>query len=176
MIPLIPLLLGFFTKAQHCPYDNAFISVLRITAYGDTATIDGLRLSLLDSNKAFIVDDIWNGNDFVKDTIRMWQNPPKTTFTAYVDNLNPLRPEQVRFWFAEDNYVKLNFHQDGYYILIEDIDGAENGGEYQDLIIPISEVAYYPLCTGMSNWEGNPEYRSFVKSYAPHEINLHLKK
>ena len=176
IILLIPFLLGFISKAQHCPYDNAFISVLKITAAGDTATIDGLRLSLLDSNKSLIIDDIWNGNDFVEDTIRMWQNPPETTFTGYVDNLNPLRPEQVRFWFAKDNYVNLNFHQDCYYILIEDIDGEENGGEFQDLIVPVREVAYYPLCTGMSNWDSSPAHRSFVKGYAPHELSLQLKK
>ena len=52
---LVLVHLPFTLRAQHCGYDFASLIVVRPFADGDTVVIDGLRITLLDSNNVPMV-------------------------------------------------------------------------------------------------------------------------
>ncbi len=173
------LLLSVFSLpllAQHCPYCMAHIHVLKPTAVGDTVVINGLKITALDSLGNTLFYEDWDENNKLQSyEFRMWQNPGQTTFKGLIDNLNPLQPRKVHFWFAEDNYVTLRFPRESFWLLIEDIDGPENGGEFESKKIRVWDLMPYPLCTSMSSWRRSPGYRSFVEGYEPVRIEMEEK-
>ena len=162
--------------AQHCPYCGRFIQVLKPVAPGDSMAISGLKITITDSLGAPIQSEAWRDGRWQDKPLMMWQNPSFTTFKGLIDNNNPLEAEKVRFWFAEDNYVIDRLLMGSYWIVIEDVDGPQNGGEFKTLKIPIEEIQSFPLCTYNSTWDSPYSNRYFVKDYAPLVVELETKK
>ncbi|MBI1222006.1 MAG: hypothetical protein GC180_05325 [Bacteroidetes bacterium] len=105
------------------------------------------------------------------DTFFLHQNPPTTTFKGYIDNLNPIEPTQIWFWFAENNYVGVNaLRSEKQKFVVFDPQGR-----FQTKIVEAILAPNYPLCTSASQWDDPPESRSFVKGYRPYVILLELK-
>lgn len=153
--------------SQHCAFDGAYISVLRVID-ADSQSIDGLKIYLLDSNDEVVQHYEYVQNGYKLDTFFFHKNPDSTSFKGYIDNNHPFHPSKFRFWFAEDNYVILNgFRDTSYTICITD-----PAGRFQTKKASIMQLGNFPLCTGMSGWDHGPEHRSFFKDYAPMLIQL----
>ncbi|HET6992302.1 MAG TPA: hypothetical protein VFJ43_13295 [Bacteroidia bacterium] len=168
------LLFGKQVAAQHCPYDYSNIIVLNIRADSASGIIPGLKITFLDSADIPVMGYKFIGGKWTADTLKFWQNAAKTTMNHYVDNENPLEPEKIRYWFANDNYVLVvgnEYHNQKCKIRIEDIDGEKNGGSFRTTIVPVSSADIYPLCTEFSLWDLGEGY-GFVKGYAPKKIFL----
>ncbi|MCR9153584.1 MAG: hypothetical protein NXI09_05700 [Bacteroidetes bacterium] len=168
----LALFLSISLKAQHCAYCGARVSVVHPHANGDTAVINGLVISVLDTFNNPVHQSVWHGNNWQEQAYTMWQNPKSTTFKGLIDNTNPLRPWEVRFWFANNNYVSSYFPQGSCWIVIKDPDGEANGGHFKSKRLHISEIPAYPLCTSFSYWDGPKEQRYFVEHYQALEIEL----
>lgn len=155
--------------AQHCAYCGAMINVLKPVAEGDSVAISGLKITFLDSLGTPVMESVWRQGAWIEDTLRMWQNPPRTTFTGYIDNENPMQPRKMRFWFAEDNYILMGMRKEISTILIED-----PRGRFESKEISVLGLDSYPLCSDFSSWDLPMEHRSFVKGYSP--LLVELKK
>lgn len=159
-------------KAQHCPFDNAYIMVVNITSDEDTLVIPNLKVTLLDSLGNTVFYQKWDGGTWKEDTLKLWQNPKKTSHGGIIDNENPMNPSSIRFWFANDNYVFVKGSElPGIQLKIEDVDGNENKGHFRIVIVNISDESLYPLCTAFSSWKFGEKY-GFVKNYKPISIKL----
>lgn len=162
---LIILLISItlYSNAQHCPYDLSGIIVLNIHSKNSTAIIPNLKITLLDSLNNVVMANFWRkekhkGGNFVKDTLKFWQNPSKTTFGGYIDNNNPADDTRIRFPFAKENYVLVggyDFKIQNYKIKIEDVDGRKNQGRFKTTIIRPKQIKVYSLC-GKYNLERYP--------------------
>ncbi len=161
-------------KAQHCPFDGALILVSEIYSDTDSIVIPNLQVTLLDTLENVVLEQKMKDEVWKTDTLKFWQNPKESKHSGIIDNIRPENPWTLHFWFAADNYVfitgnKLRISK----IKIEDIDGNENGGDFQTQIINLTKNDFYPLCTGISQWDLGEKY-GFVKDYKP--IRVELKK
>jgi len=162
------LFLSSLVSAQHCPFDGAYIFVVEPHGEMDEGVVKGLRISFADSNGLRLVDSYWRENEWQDDTIYMWQNPDSTTHSGIIDNMNPMNPWTIRFWFAERNYVFVSggLPYNAHNLVIED-----PKGRYQTQTLSLAEVEVFPLCTGQSNWNWGPE-GGFVAEYQTLKLNL----
>ena len=165
--------------AQHCGYCSASIQVFQIHSENDSQSISGLRVYLLDTFNQVVKTTEFDVEkwDYVEDTFFIYQNPKQTTFKGYIDNVNPMIPHQMRFWFAEDNYVYVPKSETygAATLVVEDPSSERKGGQYQKMEFDIFETNVFMLCTGASNWDSDPSNRSFVKGFAPQIFALKRK-
>lgn len=139
---IIPIIITFYlltgdVNAQHCPYDGSYIAGIRAISAIDTSIISNLKITKYDVNG---------------DSLSFWPNGGLDR----TDKLLPPGKRPLRFWFAKNNYVLVSGHfSEGGKIKIEDIDGDENGGHFETIIIDLDTKDIYPLCTNSPTWKGN---------------------
>lgn len=164
-------------SAQHCPFDFAAMIVVHVHDEDSTRTIPGLRITLIDSTGKGYVKMHYRNGRFVEDTVRFWQNPPKTTYRGYIDNENPGEMENIRFPFAKDNYVLIvgrGMDLTGFSLRVE------TTTENSQYLVPFSTIPLhtedaYALCGVYDDNKFYPrEYGQRV--YSPVEIILHKKR
>lgn len=162
-------------NAQHCPFDLEGIVVVKIHAEGDTAIIQNLNITLLDTLGNPVLKQDWAYRDFLGDTLRLWQNPSKTTFHTTIDCNHPADPRRIRFPFAKEDYVlvcPIYFTVEKYKIKIEDIDGEKNGGWFATNFYEFTREDLYSLC-GTYNLKVYPDDQSEeAHKYIPVNIPL----
>ena len=163
------LLLSTGVKSQHCPFDFTAIIVVSVHKKDSTKNIPNIKITLVDSLGKPLTETIYKNGQPILDTIKFWQNQDKTTFTDYIDNLNPVDFTKFNFPFAKDNYVFVcgyNFPVNNYKIKIEEIDGRTKR-KYVPLfsIVPLNKQNIYSLCGTYNDLEysslpnGTPRYK-----------------
>lgn len=174
---LVSLLLPLFATAQHCPYDGSSVIVVRPHMEGDNRVIDGLRITLLDSNNVPMSMGGRPYAPFIRNTDRMaWDAPD-------VGHLPELLAEHL-FPFAEDNYVlvlgrSIDLH--GCSVLVQDERDRDAGPQnaqryawlirYEQIVAPLTAHDCYSLC-GQYDEEVYPP-REGRPNYAPVDIILY---
>ncbi|MBK8498954.1 MAG: hypothetical protein IPL52_09085 [Flavobacteriales bacterium] len=152
--------------AQHCGYDNAAILVVRPHAPGDTTVVDGLRITVLDTNNVPLT---YGGRPYPI----FFRNTDGKAFNTPGVNHRPQRGQQRLFPFAQDNYVLvIGHHLDlrGCSILVQDERSWEHRNVYRQMVVPLTLERGYPLCDRFdevfySTYGDEP-------SYAPIDIPL----
>lgn len=146
---LLPFLFGLsIAHAQHCGYDFSSIIVVRPHGEGDSAVIDGLRITLLDSNN---IPVLVQGQPY-----HLFK--PNDDPDACGQRLFGFARGQCRcFPFAKDNYVLVireGMKTETMRILVQDDDrsGYVNRRQkrwqegYAQQVIPLTAFDSYPLC------------------------------
>lgn len=96
LLPFVWSAAAFNTaSAQHCPFDNACILVVRPVDAQTGLLIDDITMSIQDSSGRILED--WNGRKLI-----LIPNP-KRTDTAWFPNDHNL----IRYSFAKDNYIRV---------------------------------------------------------------------
>jgi len=171
LVTLVLLMSNSTGNSQHCPWDMASIIVVEIKAdSADTKVIKDLKITLLDSLYSPFTIPVNDGLD----TILFWQNPLKKLHSGISDNINPMNPKAIHFWFAENNYISVigsNKKDEPLKLKIEDIDGESNGGHFRMTIVEILPRDIYPLCTNFSSWDRGEQF-GFVEGFKPMFIRL----
>ena len=132
--------------AQHCGYDFSSVIVVRPHAAGDSAVIDGLRITLLDSTNLPMVH----------------YDKPWQLFQRNVEQHLPYRKRgyygvPAYFPFAKDNYILVvpnSFRTAKMKVLVQDERDAGPLNErrdqwpvrYKQVVVPLTEFDSYPLC------------------------------
>ena len=156
-ILLLLLLLSVSAKAQvmHCGYDFTSYIVLDVHEQGKKENIKNLRITIVDS----LGRDLIN----VANTYSFKNADKPLVFSSNYridDNNKPLAAgvtvtkERWFFPFAKDNYllsVANTFPADRFSIKVEDVDGAENGGKFKTVILPLYSYNMYILCSNESD-------------------------
>jgi hypothetical protein len=144
------LLLLAFTPtlliAQHCSYDFRSVIVVRPHAAGDSAVIDGLRITLLGSNNLPVVH----------------HDKPWQLFHRNVEQHLPYRKRgyfdvPAYFPFAKDNYILVvpdDFHTGAMKVLLQDERDAGPLNKrrdqwpvrYKQVVVPLTAFDSYRLC------------------------------
>lgn len=163
-------LLPFTLAAQHCGYDFASVIVVRPHTDGDTVVIDGLRITLLDSNNVPVVhyDKPWNF--FHRNTVQNFQHHRRGHFDA---------PDY--FPFAKDNYVLVvptGFDTARMKVLVQDERHTGSPNEHGDRrrvhfkqqVVQLTTFDAYRLC-GVYDDEVYPQL-SDRPQYHPVDITL----
>lgn len=163
----IPLSLA----AQHCGYDFASLIVVRPFADGDTVVIDGLRITLLDSNNLPVVhyDKPWQL--FHRNDEQNLRHSRRGHFDV---------PDY--FPFAQDNYVLViptGYDTSKMKVLVQDerTSGTQNKrGDRRPLyfkqqVVPLTVFDSYRLC-GTYDAEVYPELSGRPR-YHPVDITLY---
>lgn len=152
------ILLANFTFSQHCQYDNtALVGVIPISPV-DGKIVNGLKMNVLDDEKKPLIrnKDIYRGNDHYlrseEDTVEFWRNPKPSRDTEHRNRNRRSR----HYIHAKNHYICLlgsqGSRENHYFIQIEDIDGAKNGGDFATQIVPINEENYQGLCNYGAAW------------------------
>jgi len=141
-------------SAMHCGYDFTSYVVLDVHEDGKTHNIKNLRVTIVDS----LGNDVVNTNNLY--SYKSANEPLKFTFNYLIGDDNKRLPEGVvpakeRWYFpyAKDNYlisVVNSFPADKFQVKIEDVDGAENGGKFKTVILPLYAYNMYVLCSNES--------------------------
>lgn len=132
-------LLPMGVVAQHCPYDFQSIIVVHPVAEGDTALVEGLRISLLEKDNLpaqatgvptylFTRNTEWSGRI------------PRRTFRRQGHRMFP---------FAGNNYILMvpnHFHMDNYKILVQDERPGNDGPRYRMQVMHLDPSQSHPLC------------------------------
>ena len=96
VLPFIFTLLSTFAHAQHCGYDFASVIVLRPHTEEDTALIQGLHITLLDSANLPLTNQGSSGGNFLSNS----------AYEACADRQGAfMEGRHVCFPFAKDNYT-----------------------------------------------------------------------
>jgi len=147
------LLLPFASYAQigstiHCGFDFTSYFVVHPHEDGKSKTIDGLRISISDSEGKEVV----NVNNFLS-----WKNGNKPLVFSRnykIDNNNKKidKTEDGKwfYYFADDYYllsITNTFPAETYFLKVEDVDGEDNGGLFKTQIIPLASYNMYVLCS-----------------------------
>jgi hypothetical protein len=138
----IPLALS----AQHCGYDFRSVIVVRPHAVGDSAVIDGLRITLLDSNNLPVVHYEKPRHLFHRN-VEQHLRPRKDGY----DN----KPDY--FPFAQDSYVLVvpnGFRTARMKVLVQDERDTGHLNKRRDqwpvrfkqVVVPLTAFDSYPLC------------------------------
>ena len=148
------LLVSFSSKAQvaqHCGYDFTSYFVVNAHESGHKNTIKGLKIKVVN---AFGLD-VLNVNNFYSWT----DNNKSLNFTENykiddkgnkISGNDAVEKERWFFPFAKDSYllsIKSTFPADDFFIKIEDVDGAENGGDFKTQTIKLYPFNMYVLCS-----------------------------
>lgn len=148
------LLISFSASAQvaqHCGYDFTSYFVVNAHESGHKDGVKGLKIKVVN---AFGLE-VLNVNNFYSWTDN---NKPLSFVANYkIDNDgNKLKDNSVAekerwfFPFAKDSYllsIKSTFPADDFFIKIEDVDGAENGGDFKIQTIKLYPFNMYVLCS-----------------------------
>ncbi len=145
-LPFLLLFLPFPTTAQHCGYDFRSILAVRPHTTGDSTVIDGLRITLLDSNNVPVVhyDKPWH----------LFERNVEPPFCGNVRYKGPYEPS---FPFARDNYVLVvpnGFRTAKMKVLVQDERDARPLNKRRDrwplrfkqVMVPLTAFDNYPLC------------------------------
>lgn len=162
-------------KAQHCAYDLASVIVVRPHAFGDTAVIDGLRITLLDSTNLPMTYSGWSYPAFI-------QNMDASSFEHDMLNHRPQIGADRIFPFAKDSYVLVvpsHLRTAGMKVLVQDErdHAALNKRQdrwpvrYEQVVVPLTAFDSYRLC-GAFDDEVYP-LREGRPNFAPVDITLH---
>jgi hypothetical protein len=177
MRPIIPLLglLPFTLQAQHCGYDFSSIIVVRPHAEGDTALIQGLHITLLDSTNLPVMHQGHAWNLFL----------PNSDYEACAHWQGGFMPGlQVCFPFAKNNYVLViptGYDTSKMKVLVQDdrprshIDIRRRiwPKRYLHQVVPLTEFDTYRLC-GKYDREEYPPVEG-RPNFAPVDITLKLQ-
>lgn len=153
--------------AQHCGYDNAYITVLKITNGQSQSSIPNLKVGVI--NQYQMRREVKKGQEFLEgDTLFLRQNPKVDRVGDYGEKHHPANYTMRRFFFAENHYILLSTRP------ISDIEVyIESPDEdfYESRVVSIDPAYSFPLCSSFSRWnmDQNP---SFVTDYRPFEISL----
>ena len=149
--------------AQHCSYDFRSVIVVRPHAAGDSAVIDGLRLTLLDSSNLPVVH----------------YDKPWQLFHRNIEQNLPYRKRGFFdvydfFPFAKDNYILLvpnSFRTAKMKVLVQDERDAGPLNKrrdrwpvrYKQVVAPLTAFDSYPLCGRFDeevypSMEGRPNF------------------
>lgn len=175
LLPLLPCILPLSLAAQHCGYDFASIIVVRPHTEGDTAVIDGLRITLLDStnmpatNYGHAIHLFRPNSDF--EACDHWQGGFGVG-------------HQVCFPFAKDNYVLVipsGYDTGKMKVLVQDerprssakIRQRKWPKRFMQQIVPLSAFDEYLLC-GVYDCVVYPDLHD-RPAYHPVEIILHMR-
>lgn len=160
-------------KAQHCKWDGSEILVFSIRAdESDTLSINNLKVTVVDSaGTSYFYPYTYQGK-----TISVQVIPFQNVIDPLCEVKKIHRTIDVRsFWFAKSNYVLVGplfeFGMKGLCLVIEDIDGMENGGRFEKRIIRLNQKKGFPLCSNFSHWESGSKM-GFVKEYKPIDVIL----
>ncbi|MBK7946262.1 MAG: hypothetical protein IPJ85_13580 [Flavobacteriales bacterium] len=138
-------------SAQHCGYDFSSLIAVRPHANGDTTMVEGLRVTLLDSNNVPVTIAGRPIAPFVRNTDRTaWEVPDVRH--------RPGPQAKYLFPFAEDNYILVvpnNFHTAKMKVLVQDERDAGPLNKrrdqwpvrYKQVVVPLSAFDSYPLCS-----------------------------
>jgi hypothetical protein len=158
-------------SAQHCGYDFRSVIVVRPHAAGDSAVIDGLRITLLDSNNVPVVH----------------YDKPRQLFHRNVEKHLPYGKRghfdvPAFFPFAKDNYILVmpnSWHAEKMKLLVQDERDAGPLNKrrdrwpvrYKQVVVPLTAFDSYPLCGRFDEevyppMEGRP-------NFAPVDITLY---
>jgi hypothetical protein len=167
--------LPFLLSAQHCSYDFSSVIVVRPHAVGDSTVVDGLRITLLDSNNVPMTHGGRPYSPFIRNTDRNAWDAPEVRH----------RPDQLAkhlFPFAEDNYVLVlpdRFRTAKMKVLVQDERDADPLNKRRDrwpvrfkqLVVPLTAFDSYHLCGAYDEefyppMEGRP-------TFAPVDITLY---
>ena len=180
---IIVSLLGLSAKAQlpggnsmHCGYDFTSYIVLDVHESGKKENIKNLRITVVDSLGKDLIN-ISNLYSFKN------ANQPLVFTSNYLigdDNKRleegaVAKKERYFFPFAKDNYllsVANTFKADSFAVKIQDTDGAENGGKFKTITIPLHSYNMYVLC---SNESQQAAVKFGVKMNKPIDIVLELE-
>ncbi len=159
--------------AQHCGYDFRSLIVVRPHAAGDSAVIEGLRITLLDSNNLPVVhyDKPWH----------LFERNVEPPFCGNVRYKGPYEPS---FPFARDNYVLVvpnSFRTAKMRVLVQDERDAGPLNKRRDhwpvrfkqTIVPLTANDMYLLC-GVFDERVYPELRD-RPAYHPVDITLYQR-
>jgi len=137
----------FALVAQHCGYDLTSVIVVRPHAAGDSTVIDGLRITLLDSNNVPVVhyDKAWH---LFHRNVEQRLRPRKR---GYFD-------VPAYFPFAQDKYILVvpnGFRTAKMKVLVQD--ERDNGPlnkrrdrwpvRFKQKVVPLTAFDSYPLCS-----------------------------
>lgn len=169
---LIFLLAGLPTllTAQHCGYDFRSVIVVRPHAAGDGAVIDGLRITLLDSNNVPVVH----------------YDKPWQLFQRNIEQHLPYRKRghfdvPAFFPFAKDDYILVvpnSFRTAKMKVLVQDERDAGPLNKrrdqwpvrYKQVVVPLTALDCYQLC-GVYDEEVYPPMEG-RPNFAPVDITL----
>jgi len=142
----ILIMLPLLSKAQHCAYDFRSVIVVRPHAAGASAVIDGLRVTLLDSNNVPVVHS----------------GAPRYLFHRNEEQHLNYRQRGYFgvpdfFPFAHDNYILVvpnNFRTAKMKVMVQDErdDGPLNKRQdqwpvrYKQVVVPLTTFDSYHLC------------------------------
>ena len=168
---LLSALLPSLLTAQHCVYDFRSVIVVRPHAAGDGAVIDGLRITLLDSNNVPAVH----------------YDKPWQLFHRNIEQDLPYRKRghfdvPDFFPFAKDNYILVvpnSFRTAKMKVLVQDERDAgplNNRRDqwplrYKQVVVPLADHDSYPLC-GVYDEEVYPPLTG-RPNFAPVDIILY---
>lgn len=164
-ILVILFCLNLFNKsiAQHCPFDNLYILVVRMTADDTKKTIPNLQITALDT--------LNNPVEIDKKRITFWENPKSLKPNTKSNDIR----KYLYFNFAKDAYILITNKNNTPLIKkieIKDIDGSSNGGTFKTKIASIAQEKFFPLCS----WSpANQNFTSFPKNYKPNPIEISLQ-
>jgi len=171
LVLLLSALLPTLLTAQHCSYDFRSVIVVRPHAAVDSAVIDGLRITLLDSSNLPVAH----------------YDKPLHLFHRNIEQHMPYRKwghfdVPAFFPFAKDNYILVvpnNFRTAKMKVLVQDErdDGPLNKRRdqwpvrYKQVVMPLTAFDSYRLCGVFDEAvyppsEGRP-------NFAPVDINLY---
>ena len=175
VFPFIFTLLSTFAHAQHCGYDFASVIVLRPHTEEDTAVIQGLHITLLDSANLPLTNQGSSGGNFLSNS----------AYEAFADRQGAfMEGRHVCFPFAKDNYILVIFA--GYdtskmKVLVRDerprspteIRRRKWPKRYAEQVVPLTAFDTYRLC-GTYDTEVYPPMEG-RPNFAPVDITLKLK-
>lgn len=165
LLLLVQMLSPQKARAQHCPFDGAYVFVVGVLDSATKEPIYNLDLYFLDSNNQVINYQYYQNGSWQEDTFFLWQNPDSTTHCGIIDNNHPMNPNQIRFWFAENHYVWVGGDFPASQLVIRDR-RASTTKKYPSKIVSLKDQVTFPLCTGHSDWDRGPE-GGFVDNYTP---------
>ena len=152
--------------AQHCGYDFTSIIVVRPHAYGDTAVIDGLRITLLEKDNLPATSTGEPYQLFTRNTVRSGLIHPRT-----------FRKQDGRvFPFAQDNYILVvpnHWNMDNYNLLVQDERPGRDGPRYRQQVMHLHVSQSRSLC-GRYDDEVYP-VPAGEPAFAPIDITLFLR-
>lgn len=167
---LLPLVLCTATaRAQHCPFDNACILVVRPVDAQTGLLIEDITMSIQDSSGRILED--WNGQKLV-----LVPNPQRTD-TAWF----PYNHNLVRYSFAAGNYIRVlscTLNTAARPRLVIEDSSARRTTHYKRIELPLTPAHLYSLHNNVGNWT---LLRNNVETPSPQEpfdklITIHCKQ
>lgn len=166
---------GQVITGQHCGYDFTSYLVVKVQEKGKSETIKNLRVTLADS----LGREVVNINNLISWTKR---NEPLVFSMNYkIDKTgakvaNDAPDSRWFFPFAKDQYllsVTNTFKAENYFLKVQDVDGKENGGEFETQLIQLFPFNMYVLCSS----ENERQAQQFgPRTNRPIEVFLEFKK